>query len=77
MTEPDAESNTAVTYRDAGVDIDAGNRLVAAIKPLARATRRPPRQAVKENWWSAKDDPPSRCMSSAFTSDAGVLASST
>ncbi|HUJ38883.1 MAG TPA: phosphoribosylformylglycinamidine cyclo-ligase [Hyphomicrobium sp.] len=41
MTEPDAESNTAVTYRDAGVDIDAGNRLVNAIKPLARATRRP------------------------------------
>jgi len=41
MTEPDAESNMAVTYRDAGVDIDAGNRLVAAIKPLARATRRP------------------------------------
>ncbi len=41
MTEPDKESNTAVAYRDAGVDIDAGNRLVAAIKPLARATRRP------------------------------------
>jgi phosphoribosylformylglycinamidine cyclo-ligase len=41
MTEPDAESNTAVTYRDAGVDIDAGNQLVAAIKPLARSTRRP------------------------------------
>jgi phosphoribosylformylglycinamidine cyclo-ligase len=41
MTEPDKESNTAVTYWDAGVDIDAGNRLVAAIKPLARATRRP------------------------------------
>ncbi len=41
MTEPDAESNTAATYRDAGVDIDAGNRLVNAIKPLARATRRP------------------------------------
>ena len=40
MTEPDKESNTAVTYRDAGVDIDAGNRLVEAIKPLARATRR-------------------------------------
>jgi phosphoribosylformylglycinamidine cyclo-ligase len=41
MTEPGPERNTAVTYRDAGVDIDAGNRLVAAIKPLARATRRP------------------------------------
>jgi phosphoribosylformylglycinamidine cyclo-ligase len=28
-------------YRDAGVDIDAGDALVEAIKPLARATRRP------------------------------------
>jgi phosphoribosylformylglycinamidine cyclo-ligase len=30
-----------VTYRDAGVDIDAGNTLVAALKPLAKATQRP------------------------------------
>jgi phosphoribosylformylglycinamidine cyclo-ligase len=30
-----------VTYRDSGVDIDAGNALVKAIGPLARATRRP------------------------------------
>ena len=29
------------TYRQAGVDIDAGNALVAALKPLARATARP------------------------------------
>ena len=28
-------------YRDAGVDIDAGNALVEAIKPLAKATARP------------------------------------
>ena len=28
------------TYRDAGVDIDAGDALVEAIKPLARSTRR-------------------------------------
>ncbi|HWV80021.1 MAG TPA: phosphoribosylformylglycinamidine cyclo-ligase, partial [Hyphomicrobiaceae bacterium] len=35
-TDPTA----AVTYRDSGVDIDAGNALVAAIKPLVRATRR-------------------------------------
>ncbi|HWK34009.1 MAG TPA: phosphoribosylformylglycinamidine cyclo-ligase [Hyphomicrobium sp.] len=41
MTEPDRERNPAITYRDAGVDIDAGNRLVELIKPLARATRRP------------------------------------
>ncbi len=40
MTEPDRERNKAVSYRDAGVDIDAGNLLIAAIKPLARATRR-------------------------------------
>ena len=30
-----------MTYRNAGVDIDAGNALVEAIKPLARSTRRP------------------------------------
>ena len=30
-----------ITYRDSGVDIDAGNSLVEAIKPLVRATRRP------------------------------------
>jgi len=41
MTEPGPERNTPLTYRDAGVDIEAGNRLVAAIKPLAKATRRP------------------------------------
>ena len=32
--------NTTTTYRDSGVDIDAGNALVQAIKPLAKATRR-------------------------------------
>jgi phosphoribosylformylglycinamidine cyclo-ligase len=32
---------TSLTYRDAGVDIDAGESLVDAIKPLARATTRP------------------------------------
>jgi phosphoribosylformylglycinamidine cyclo-ligase len=32
---------TSVTYRDAGVDIEAGDALVEAIKPLAKATSRP------------------------------------
>jgi phosphoribosylformylglycinamidine cyclo-ligase len=32
---------TSLTYRDAGVDIDAGDALVEAIKPLARSTDRP------------------------------------
>jgi phosphoribosylformylglycinamidine cyclo-ligase len=31
---------TPMTYRNAGVDIDAGNALVEAIKPLARSTAR-------------------------------------
>ncbi|HZJ13233.1 MAG TPA: AIR synthase related protein, partial [Methyloceanibacter sp.] len=30
-----------MTYRDAGVDIDAGNALVEAIGPLAAKTKRP------------------------------------
>ncbi|MBU6320137.1 MAG: phosphoribosylformylglycinamidine cyclo-ligase [Alphaproteobacteria bacterium] len=35
------DSRSALTYRDAGVDIDAGDALVDAIKPLAASTRRP------------------------------------
>ena len=31
---------TGLTYRESGVDIDAGDRLVQAIKPLARSTSR-------------------------------------
>ena len=31
----------AITYKDAGVDIDAGNRLVDRIRPLAKSTMRP------------------------------------
>jgi len=31
----------SLTYRDAGVDIDAGDALVDAIRPIAGATRRP------------------------------------
>ncbi|TNF98394.1 MAG: phosphoribosylformylglycinamidine cyclo-ligase [Gammaproteobacteria bacterium] len=41
MTTNQPESDTSLSYRDAGVDIDAGNSLVERIKPLARATMRP------------------------------------
>ncbi|SEN25718.1 phosphoribosylformylglycinamidine cyclo-ligase [Nitrosomonas marina] len=35
------ELTTSLSYRDAGVSIDAGNDLVQAIKPLAKRTQRP------------------------------------
>ncbi|MEA2879523.1 MAG: phosphoribosylformylglycinamidine cyclo-ligase [Hyphomicrobiales bacterium] len=35
------EKRNALTYAQAGVDIDAGNRMVDLIKPLVRATARP------------------------------------
>jgi phosphoribosylformylglycinamidine cyclo-ligase len=38
MTDP---SRPPLTYSESGVDIDAGNAMVEAIKPLVRATRRP------------------------------------
>jgi len=40
MTDSKPHPN-ALSYADAGVDIDAGNRLVDRIKPLVKATRRP------------------------------------
>ncbi|HWJ73001.1 MAG TPA: phosphoribosylformylglycinamidine cyclo-ligase [Kaistia sp.] len=40
MTDKSTRAN-ALSYADAGVDIDAGNRLVTLIKPLVKATRRP------------------------------------
>jgi len=42
MNNPlDSKNKTSLSYRDAGVDIDAGDALVEAIKPVAARTRRP------------------------------------
>ncbi len=39
--KPNPSATTLMTYRDAGVDIDAGDALVDRIKPLAKRTMRP------------------------------------
>ncbi len=41
MSNASRRPGVPVSYADAGVDIDAGNALVEAIKPLVRSTRRP------------------------------------
>src|SRR5256884_9281113 len=39
--EKNPPTDRGITYRDAGVDIDAGDELVERIKPIVRRTQRP------------------------------------
>lgn len=41
MTNSDQSNKPSLSYKDAGVDIDAGNALVERIKGVAKRTRRP------------------------------------
>ena len=41
LTRMSGQKTEGLTYQDAGVDIDAGNRLVEKIKPIVKATARP------------------------------------
>ena len=41
MTSPHSAGSPSLSYRDAGVDIDAGDTLVERIKPYAKRTLRP------------------------------------
>ena len=45
MSDTPESRRNGLTYADAGVDIDAGEMLVDAIKPLAKSTRRPGAEA--------------------------------
>ena len=49
-----------LSYKDAGVDIDAGNRLVDNIKPIARRTQRPEVLAGLGGFGSLFELPPGR-----------------
>ncbi len=46
MSDTPKTPRSGLTYADAGVDIDAGEMLVDAIKPLAKSTRRPGAEAA-------------------------------
>lgn len=41
MTTPPSDTKTPITYRDAGVNIDAGNRVVSLIQKAVASTHRP------------------------------------
>lgn len=50
-----SKSSTGLTYRDAGVDIDEGERLVDLIKPAAKSTARPGAEAALGGFAAAFD----------------------
>ena len=50
----------SLTYRDAGVDIDAGDALVEAIRPIAAATKRPGLLAGVGGFGALFEIPPGR-----------------
>lgn len=51
----DTNPKQGLTYRDAGVDIDEGERLVDLIKPAARSTARPGAEAALGGFAAALD----------------------
>ena len=53
-----SQRRNALTYRDAGVDIDKGNRLVERIKPLIQPTLRPEVLAAVGGFGALMEIPP-------------------
>lgn len=54
-SETNAKAQKGLSYSDAGVNIDEGDRLVDAIKPLAKSTRRPGADAALGGFGGAFD----------------------
>jgi phosphoribosylformylglycinamidine cyclo-ligase len=52
---PQVQLKTGLSYKDAGVDIDAGEALIDQIKPLAASTRRPGAEALLGGFGGAFD----------------------
>jgi phosphoribosylformylglycinamidine cyclo-ligase len=59
MSQPN-DKTTGLTYRDAGVDIDAGDELVERIKPLVRRAQRPEVLAGVGGFGALVELPPGR-----------------
>ena len=57
----DSKGTNGLTYRDAGVDIDEGERLVELIKPAAKSTARPGAEAALGGF-AAAFDPKAACF---------------
>lgn len=55
MSESKSDPQKGLSYSDAGVNIDEGDRLVDAIKPLAKSTRRPGAEAALGGFGGAFD----------------------
>jgi len=54
-TSPQSRQKPQLSYKDAGVDIDAGETLIDTIKPLAASTRRPGADAMLGGFGGAFD----------------------
>ncbi len=54
-SETNSKAQKGLSYSDAGVNIDEGDRLVDAIKPLAKSTRRPGADAALGGFGGAFD----------------------
>lgn len=66
--KPPNQSGISLSYKDAGVDIDAGNRLIERIKPLAASTQRAGMLAGLGGFGGLFELPPGKYQQPVFVS---------